>query len=229
MGNDAIDGQILRMDDLVGNKEKGIIGYLKISRSSVYGMMDPKSKSYDSTFPRSIQLGAKSVGWYKTDIDEWLASRPASQSKHVGRAKAADGASVSVTTKSNNKSANAKQTLVANNTQPSLKVVQKKRTTENRDVRLSRDDADADQAVSSIDKPPNPGADFESRGKANESSTKADSSKKKPTFAAALGKTVDSAALGAEHLGRAIKGEEPFPDIKRVAKRMVKIATSRKK
>lgn len=28
------------------------------------------------TFPRPVQLGAQSVAWRKSDLDQWIASRP---------------------------------------------------------------------------------------------------------------------------------------------------------
>ncbi len=58
---------ILRLPDVL--KKTGI------SRSTVYDWMNPKSPRYDPTFPRPIQLGQKSVGWYESDLDHWLSTR----------------------------------------------------------------------------------------------------------------------------------------------------------
>lgn len=59
--------RVLRMKDLI---EK-----LGISRSSIYDMLNPDSPRYDPTFPRSIKLGARSVGWIEDNVDEWLQTR----------------------------------------------------------------------------------------------------------------------------------------------------------
>lgn len=40
-----------------------------LSRSTIYAMM--KSR----TFPQSIQLGLRSVGWTESDIQSWIESR----------------------------------------------------------------------------------------------------------------------------------------------------------
>ncbi|EJT9122561.1 helix-turn-helix transcriptional regulator [Citrobacter portucalensis] len=59
--------RILRMTELTA-----ILG---ISRSSIYEKLNPKSRYYDAEFPRPVRLGAASVGWRSTAIDEWIASR----------------------------------------------------------------------------------------------------------------------------------------------------------
>ncbi|MDT3413375.1 AlpA family phage regulatory protein [Kosakonia cowanii] len=59
--------RILRMAELTV-----ILG---ISRSSIYEKLNPKSRYYDAEFPKPVRLGAASVGWLSTAIDEWIASR----------------------------------------------------------------------------------------------------------------------------------------------------------
>ncbi|EPN3276514.1 helix-turn-helix transcriptional regulator [Escherichia coli] len=59
--------RILRMAELTA-----ILG---ISRSSIYEKLNPKSRYYDAEFPKPVRLGAASVGWRSTAIDEWIASR----------------------------------------------------------------------------------------------------------------------------------------------------------
>lgn len=59
--------RILRMAELTT--------LLGISRSSVYEKLNPKSRYYDADFPKPIRLGAASVGWRSTSVDEWIASR----------------------------------------------------------------------------------------------------------------------------------------------------------
>jgi len=45
------------------------------SPSSLHNKISPKSKYFDSTFPKPIRLGANSVGWIEGEIDAWLQSR----------------------------------------------------------------------------------------------------------------------------------------------------------
>ncbi len=45
------------------------------SPSQVYAMLDPKSPSYDPSFPRQIRLGAAAVGWLEHEVQAWLESR----------------------------------------------------------------------------------------------------------------------------------------------------------
>jgi prophage regulatory protein len=40
-----------------------------LSRSSIYKMMD------EGTFPKQVSLGARAVGWFENQIDQWLESR----------------------------------------------------------------------------------------------------------------------------------------------------------
>jgi prophage regulatory protein len=45
------------------------------SRTTIYDWTNPQSKRYDPTFPRPIRLGARSVGWLESKIDEWIVRR----------------------------------------------------------------------------------------------------------------------------------------------------------
>lgn len=46
------------------------------SPALLYAKLDPKSISYDATFPRQVRLGAAAVGWFEHEIQAWLESRP---------------------------------------------------------------------------------------------------------------------------------------------------------
>ena len=59
----AITPEIYRLPEVVA-----ICG---ISRSTIYEMIRRDE------FPRPVQLGARAVGWRHSDIEAWLASRPA--------------------------------------------------------------------------------------------------------------------------------------------------------
>lgn len=46
-----------------------------LSRTTVYEKINPRSRSFDKTFPRPVALGARAVGWLSTALDEWIATR----------------------------------------------------------------------------------------------------------------------------------------------------------
>lgn len=54
--------QILRLPD--------VLAMTGLSRTAVYTLVG------SNDFPAAIKLGAKSIGWYLSDIERWLASRP---------------------------------------------------------------------------------------------------------------------------------------------------------
>ena len=49
-----------------------VVRMLGISRGTLYRWMST------GNFPRPIRLGPASIAWRRSDIDEWLASRPQS-------------------------------------------------------------------------------------------------------------------------------------------------------
>lgn len=51
----------------------GVVAKVGLSRSTIYNKLNPKSRSYDPMFPRSVPLGIRSVGWIESEIDDWLA------------------------------------------------------------------------------------------------------------------------------------------------------------
>lgn len=61
--------KVLRLKDMVKK--------LGIARSTIYDWMNPDSKRYDATFPRSFKIGRHSIGWFEHQVDEWLALRAA--------------------------------------------------------------------------------------------------------------------------------------------------------
>lgn len=50
-----------------------------LSPAQIYAMLDPKSRSYDPTFPKRIHLGASkrssAVGWLEHEVQAWLEAR----------------------------------------------------------------------------------------------------------------------------------------------------------
>ncbi|WP_341327483.1 AlpA family phage regulatory protein [Methylotuvimicrobium sp. KM2] len=45
-----------------------------LSRSTVYNKLDPKSKYYDPNFPRPVSLGARSVGFRRDEVEQYIDS-----------------------------------------------------------------------------------------------------------------------------------------------------------
>lgn len=49
-----------------------------LSRSSIYAKMKRNPKrpgDFDPTFPTSISVGAKAVGWIESELDDWLTAQ----------------------------------------------------------------------------------------------------------------------------------------------------------
>lgn len=57
---------------------KGVRKKILKSRSSVYDMLNPRSKYFDKEFPKPVKLGKRSVRWFEDELDAYLASRPRS-------------------------------------------------------------------------------------------------------------------------------------------------------
>lgn len=46
-----------------------------LGRSSIYSKLNRKSPHYDESFPRSIRIAEKSVGWLESEISAWITTR----------------------------------------------------------------------------------------------------------------------------------------------------------
>ncbi|PIF73738.1 AlpA family transcriptional regulator [Variovorax sp. 54] len=57
----------------------GVLEKLSKSRSSVYDMLNPRSKYFDKEFPQPVRLGQRSVRWFEDELDGYLTSRPRSR------------------------------------------------------------------------------------------------------------------------------------------------------
>lgn len=57
-------------------RRKQVEEKLGLSRSTIYGRINPKSDNYDPTFPKPIELGFNManppVGWIESEVDAWL-------------------------------------------------------------------------------------------------------------------------------------------------------------
>lgn len=50
-----------------------------LSNSTIYEMMNKKSKRYDPTFPTQVKLSKGRVAWVESEIAEWLNSKIAAR------------------------------------------------------------------------------------------------------------------------------------------------------
>lgn len=46
-----------------------------LSRSTIYDKINPRSPRHDPTFPKQVNLGIGSVGWYESELIHWIESR----------------------------------------------------------------------------------------------------------------------------------------------------------
>lgn len=54
---------------------RDVMQITRLSRSTIYDIMDEKSKRYDPTFPKQIKLTERSVVWRADQITAWLESK----------------------------------------------------------------------------------------------------------------------------------------------------------
>ncbi|MGE6440849.1 helix-turn-helix transcriptional regulator [Psychrobacter sp. NPDC078409] len=54
---------------------KDVGHYTGLSRSTIYELNNKKSKRYDSTFPKKIQLTQVRVVWVASEIAEWIETK----------------------------------------------------------------------------------------------------------------------------------------------------------
>lgn len=69
------------------NRLKQVIALTGLSRSTIYDRINPKSKRYDASFPKSIKLGSAlqvgAVGWIESEIQAWIKQRIAERTKSL--------------------------------------------------------------------------------------------------------------------------------------------------
>ena len=51
---------------------KQLIELTALSRSTLYDIMDIKSKRYDPSFPRAIKLTEATVCWLESEVNAWI-------------------------------------------------------------------------------------------------------------------------------------------------------------
>ena len=48
---------------------------IRLSRSTIYNKINPKSKHYDSNFPKPFKLGERSIAWILAEVQAWIESK----------------------------------------------------------------------------------------------------------------------------------------------------------
>lgn len=56
---------------------KDVIYHTGLSSTTIYDMLDKKSKRYDTTFPIQVKLSKGRVAWVEGEIADWLNSKMA--------------------------------------------------------------------------------------------------------------------------------------------------------
>lgn len=58
-----------------------------IARSTLYCIIDEKSRTYDPTFPKRVYLTPSRIGWVSSEIDAWLLQKMQrrEQDQHLAR------------------------------------------------------------------------------------------------------------------------------------------------
>jgi prophage regulatory protein len=54
-----------------------------LKRTTIYDRNNPKSPSYDPTFPKPVDLGGGAVGWIESEVEAWLAARVEQRNKSL--------------------------------------------------------------------------------------------------------------------------------------------------
>lgn len=53
-----------------------VIAFTRLGKATIYRKMQKKSKLYDASFPRPVDVGVKSNLWCYEDIKAWVSNRP---------------------------------------------------------------------------------------------------------------------------------------------------------
>lgn len=67
---------------------KQVIERTGLSRSTIYGKLDSKSKQYDPSFPSQVSLGIGAVRWIDSEVNAWIeqcVTLTRTDSKQTGR------------------------------------------------------------------------------------------------------------------------------------------------
>jgi len=69
----AFIDQTFQKNQILNLKE--VMHLTRLGRATIYNMLNPKNKSYDSTFPKQIKLSTNRVGWLAAEINALIESK----------------------------------------------------------------------------------------------------------------------------------------------------------
>lgn len=58
---------------------KQVVHHTGLSSTTIYDMLDKKSKRYDPTFPIQVKLSKGRVAWVESEVAQWLDSKIAAR------------------------------------------------------------------------------------------------------------------------------------------------------
>ncbi|WP_445403590.1 helix-turn-helix transcriptional regulator [Acinetobacter vivianii] len=69
----AFIDQTFQKNQILNLKE--VMHLTRLGRATIYNILNPKNKSFDSTFPKQIKLSTNRVGWLASEINAWIESK----------------------------------------------------------------------------------------------------------------------------------------------------------
>ncbi len=75
--NDTANLSTLRLPRMLPLKE--VTYHTGLSSTTIYDMLDKKSKRYDSTFPIQVKLSKGRVAWVESEIAQWIEDKIANR------------------------------------------------------------------------------------------------------------------------------------------------------
>ena len=64
-------------------RRKQVEQAIGLSRSTIYSRLDPKSRHHDPDFPKPIKIGATSIAFVESEVQNYIAHRIADSRKMV--------------------------------------------------------------------------------------------------------------------------------------------------
>lgn len=66
----ALNSQTFHINQILNIKQ--LIEITGLSRATIYSLLDPKSKYYDTNFPKQINITTHRVGWIAKEVNDWI-------------------------------------------------------------------------------------------------------------------------------------------------------------
>ena len=66
----ALNSQAFQINQILNIKQ--LVEITGLSRATIYSLLDPKSKYYDTSFPKQINITTHRVGWIAKEVNDWI-------------------------------------------------------------------------------------------------------------------------------------------------------------